>query len=61
MLLTGQYHAWLFILGAVALVLTGKEADWTPDVVWTLWREKSLTLARNSIPTTQHLAYHYIN
>jgi len=38
--ISGQLH----ILAALPPVATGLEAGWTPEPVWTWWKEKSLSL-----------------
>jgi hypothetical protein len=40
---SGELHA----PGALPLVRTEYKAAWTPELVWTLWKEKSLALAGN--------------
>jgi hypothetical protein len=60
---SGQLHALATLpLGKEPLVFIGKEAGWTPELVWMLWRRgKSLSPARNRTSTIQPVASHYID
>jgi hypothetical protein len=42
-----------------ATLLIGQEAGWAPEPVWTLWREKPLTPARNRTPVVQPVTRRY--
>jgi hypothetical protein len=58
-LVGGEWSASLpgrFNPGKSVLVLTGYEAGWAPEPVWTLWREKNLAPDGVRTPTVQSVS-----